>query len=75
MTGVQTCALPICIPKLLLDFKEELSFKADIENPCFVYRRKSRRRSDEIESPIEVVKKVLIGIKGLLAKEKESILD
>lgn len=67
--------LPERIPKLLLDFKEELSFKADIENPCFVYRRKSRRRSDEIESPIEVVKKVLIGIKGLLAKEKESILD
>ena len=58
---------PERIPGLLLGFKDELSFKADLENPCFVYRKKGRSRKTDSESPVEVVKKVLIGIKGLLA--------
>ncbi len=58
---------PERIPGLLLGFKDELSFKADLENPCFVYRKKGRSRKTDSENPVEVVKKVLIGIKGLLA--------
>lgn len=59
--------LPERIPALLMEFKEELSFKADAEHPCFVYRRKGRNKKAEVENPAEVVKKVLIGIKGLIA--------
>lgn len=59
--------MPERIPKLLLEFKDELVFKADAQNPCFIYKKKRRNRKDEPENPIEVVKKVLIGIKGLIA--------
>ena len=58
---------PERIPGLLLNFKDELSFKADLANPCFIYQRKKRSLKNENESPVEVVKKVLIGIKGLIA--------
>ncbi len=58
---------PERIPGLLREFRDELSFKADIENPCFIYRKKSKNRKSKTETPIEVVKKVLIGIKGLIA--------
>ena len=59
--------MPERIPGMLLEFKDELSFKADLENPCFIYRKKRKSKKGEIENPVEVVKKVLIGIKGLLA--------
>lgn len=58
---------PEKIPELIREFGEELTFKADAENPCFIYRKKNRNRKNDIESPIEVVKKVLIGIKRLIA--------
>ena len=58
---------PEYIPDLLRIFQDELSFKADVQNPCFIYRKKRKTRKNETENPIEVVKKVLIGIKGLIA--------
>ena len=54
------------IPDLLKQFPEDLSFKADISDPKFIYKRKKKTKRGEVENPIEVVKKVLIGIKGLL---------
>ena len=54
------------IPDLLKQFPEALSFKADISDPKFIYQRKKKTKRGEVENPIEVVKKVLIGIKGLL---------
>ena len=54
------------IPDLLKQFPETLSFKADISDPKFIYQRKKKTKRGEVENPIEVVKKVLIGIKGLL---------
>ena len=54
------------IPDLLKQFPEDLSFKADISDPKFIYQRKKKTKRGEVENPIEVVKKVLIGIKGLL---------
>ena len=38
----------------------------DISDPKFIYQRKKKTKRGEVENPIEVVKKVLIGIKGLL---------
>ena len=52
-------------PKLLELYKEELHFKMDTP-PYFLYHKKNRNRKGKEEDPIEVVKKVLIGIKGLL---------
>ena len=54
------------IPDLLKQFPEDLSFKADISDPKFIYQKKKKTKRGEVENPIEVVKKVLIGIKGLL---------
>ena len=54
------------IPDLLKQFPEALSFKADVSDPKFIYQRKKKMKRGEVENPIEVVKKVLIGIKGLL---------
>lgn len=54
------------IPDLLKQFPEALSFKADISDPKFIYQRKKKTKRGDVENPIEVVKKVLIGIKGLL---------
>ena len=45
---------------------EALSFKADVSDPKFIYQKKKKTKRGEVENPIEVVKKVLIGIKGLL---------
>ena len=59
--------MPERIPGLLLEFRDELSFKADLENPSFVYKKKRKTHKNENESPVEVVKRVLIGIKGLIA--------
>ena len=58
---------PERIPGLLREFRDELSFKADIENPSFIYCKKNKNRKNKTENPVEVVKKVLIGIKGLIA--------
>ena len=54
------------IPDLLKQFPEALSFKADISDPKFICQKKKKTKRGEVENPIEVVKKVLIGIKGLL---------
>ena len=54
------------IPDLLREFPEDLSFKADAADPKFIYQRKKKTKRGEVENPVEVVKKVLIGIKGLL---------
>lgn len=54
------------IPDLLKQFPEDLSFKADVSDPKFIYQKKKKTKRGEVENPIEVVKKVLIGIKGLL---------
>ena len=62
------------IPDLLKQFPEDLSFKADISDPKFIYQRKKKTKRGEVENPIEVVKKVLIGIKGLLDLKKEDII-
>ena len=62
------------IPDLLKQFPEDLSFKADISDPKFIYQRKKKTKRGEVENPIEVVKKVLIGIKGLLDQKKEDII-
>ena len=58
---------PERIPELLRQYCDALSFRADAENPRFVYCKKNKNRRGQTENAIEVVKKVLIGIKGLIA--------
>ena len=55
---------PEKIPALLKEFRDDLAFKA--EPPTFIYRKKRINKRDKTESALEVVKNVLIGIKGLL---------
>ena len=54
------------IPGLLEQFKGDLAFKADAENPCFLYEKKSRNKKEKNTDVLAVVKNVLIGIKGLI---------
>ena len=56
---------PQKIPGLLEQFKGDLAFKADAENPCFLYE-KSRNKKEKNTDVLAVVKNVLIGIKGLI---------
>ena len=53
---------PEKIPALLKEFRDDLAFKA--EPPMFIYRKKRINKRDKTESVLEVVKNVLIGIKG-----------
>lgn len=57
---------PERIPELLKEFSGNLVFRADSQSPCFLYQKKGKSRSKTQEDPIEVVKNVLIGIKGLI---------
>ncbi|MGN1267632.1 MAG: TRCF domain-containing protein, partial [Dorea sp.] len=57
---------PQKIPALLESFKGDLTFKADVENPCFVYCKKIRNKREKVPGALEIVKNVLIGIKGLI---------
>lgn len=57
--------IPQKIPELLEEFKDSLTFKADAV-PYFVYEKKIRNKKDKGENALEVVKNVLIGIKGLI---------
>ena len=57
---------PQKIPGLLEQFKGDLTFKADAENPCFLYEKKSRNKKEKNTDVLAVVKNVLIGIKGLI---------
>lgn len=55
---------PEKIPELLKKFRDDLVFKA--EPPMFIYRKKRINKKEKSEGALEVVKNVLIGIKGLL---------
>lgn len=55
---------PEKIPELLKKFRDDLVFKA--EPPMFIYRKKRMNKREKSEGALEVVKNVLIGIKGLL---------
>lgn len=57
---------PQKIPGLLEQFKGDLAFKADAENPCFLYEKKSRNKKEKNTDVLAVVENVLIGIKGLI---------
>lgn len=56
---------PARIPALLEQYKGALSFKVDA-NPYFLYCKKGRNVREKDEAVLEVVKKLLIDIKGLL---------
>ena len=55
---------PEKIPELLKKFRDDLVFKA--EPPTFIYQKKRINKKEKREDALEVVKNVLIGIKGLL---------
>ena len=57
---------PEKIPQLIQSFKGELSFKADVSNPSFVYEKKRNNKKEKQSDVLTVVKNVLIGLKGLL---------
>ncbi|MEO2238912.1 transcription-repair coupling factor [Dorea sp. YH-dor226] len=57
---------PERIPRLISDFKGELCFKAETGSPCFVYEKKRRSKKEKNTDVLEIVKKVLNGIKGLI---------
>lgn len=57
---------PERIPRLISDFKGELCFKAETGSPCFVYEKKRRSKKEKNSDVLEIVKKVLNGIKGLI---------
>ena len=58
--------VPERIPKLIESFRGDLSFRADAEQPCFVYEKKSRNKKEKNKDALEIVKNVLIGLKGLI---------
>ena len=58
--------LPERIPALIESFRGELSFRADAEHPGFTYRKKRKSGAEKNADSLEIVKKVLIGIKGLI---------
>ncbi|WP_070089850.1 transcription-repair coupling factor [Merdimonas faecis] len=57
---------PQRIPELIESFHGDLSIRTDTQAPCFFYEKKSRNRKGETEDPLEIVKNVLIGLKGLI---------
>ena len=56
---------PLKIPDMLAAYKGSLVFRAE-EPPYFVYEKKGGSRKAREEDPLEVVKKVLISLEGLL---------
>ena len=56
---------PLKIPDMLAAYRGDLTFKAE-ETPCFVYEKKGGSRKVKEENALEVVKKVLISLEGLL---------
>ncbi|MDD3403694.1 MAG: transcription-repair coupling factor [Hespellia sp.] len=56
---------PAKIPQLLEKYKGALTFKVDT-NPYFIYFKKGRNAREKDEAVLELVKKLLIDIKGLL---------
>ena len=61
-------AAPERIPALIEEFHGDLSFKADVEHPEFSYQKKARNGRGKEADSLEIVKNVLIGIKGLIAR-------
>ncbi len=57
---------PQRIPALLDTFKGDLTFKADPATPLFRYEKKNNRKGGPGKNPLDVAKKVLTGIKGLI---------
>ena len=57
---------PQRIPELIESFHGDLSIRTDTQAPCFFYEKKVRNRKGETEDPLEIVKNVLIGLKGLI---------
>ncbi len=57
---------PAGIPALLDSYHGDLTFHANAENPLFKYEKKNNRKTGPGKNPMEVVKKVLTDIKGLI---------
>ena len=57
---------PQRIPELIESFHGDLSIRTDTQAPCFFYEKKGRNGKGETEDPLEIVKNVLIGLKGLI---------
>ncbi|MGN1165030.1 MAG: transcription-repair coupling factor [Lachnospiraceae bacterium] len=56
------------IPALIDKYKGELTFKANAQEPGFVYRKIKKNKKEQQMSPLEVVKNVLNEIKGLIER-------
>ena len=56
---------PEKIPNVIAEYKGSLTFKAD-EQPCFIYHKVKRNKKEKDEDALEVVKNVLISLRGLL---------
>lgn len=56
---------PERIPQLITQYKGSLVFKPEVP-PCFVYKKTGRNKKEKDEDVLEVVKNVLISLKGLL---------
>ena len=56
---------PSKIPEMVAQYHGDLVFKAD-DPPCFLYRKRGRSGKGKEDSVMEVVKNVLISMKGLL---------
>ena len=66
---------PERIPKLIEDFRGELTFKADGAQPCFIYEKKRRNLKEKQTDALEITKNVLNGLKRLIGGEKSGIID
>ena len=66
---------PERIPKLIEDFRGELTFKADGVQPCFIYEKKRRNLKEKQTDALESTKNVLNGLKRLIGEEKSGIID
>lgn len=57
---------PAKIPDLIARYHGDLLIRTDAEEPCFVYRKRSRNKKEKAMTPLEVVKIMLNEIKALI---------
>ncbi len=57
---------PAGIPTMLDIYKGDLTFQANGSNPVFRYEKKNNRKNGLGKNPLDIVKKVLTDIKGLI---------
>ena len=62
---------PERIPKLIEDFRGELTFKADGVQPCFIYEKKRRNLKEKQTDALESTKKCVKWVETIDRRRKK----